>query len=93
MVQKELSHLDDLLSIDVQILRDKIDDACRDYDAAQYVGLNDTIIWQWHFYFYSRMLCTSIETEKHLIMGTSYTNTHTQGRSERGDVGGASPLQ
>ena len=57
LVQKELSHLDDLLSIDVQILRDKIDDACRDYDAAQYVGLNDTIIWQWHHFFFTHGCC------------------------------------
>ena len=36
LVQKELSRLDNLLYTDVQILRDKIDHACREFDAARY---------------------------------------------------------
>lgn len=35
LVQKELSHLDNLLYTDVQVLRDKIDHACREFDAAR----------------------------------------------------------
>ena len=35
LVQKELSRLDNLLYTDVQILRDKIDHACREFDAAR----------------------------------------------------------
>ena len=35
LVQKELSHLDSLLSADVAILRDKIEESSRDYLHAQ----------------------------------------------------------
>ncbi|XP_028394600.1 RAB6-interacting golgin-like isoform X2 [Dendronephthya gigantea] len=35
LVQKELSRLDNLLYTDVQILRDKIDHSCREFDAAR----------------------------------------------------------
>lgn len=35
LVQKELSHLDSLLSADVAILRDKIEESSRDFLSAQ----------------------------------------------------------
>ena len=35
LVQKELSHLDSLLSADIAILRDKIEESSREYLSAQ----------------------------------------------------------
>ena len=45
LVKRELDHVDDLVTRDVSVLRDKIEDANRDYNLARYPCLSHCVVY------------------------------------------------